>query len=333
MKSIRRHQRVQIAALTATLLGLGGCIEYEIETTLNADGSGVRREEMVVDENEDTWIDVPYAEFGELMFVGGSHGWTHREEVRDGDTVHVFQRQKAISDFASWVDLSGDVHIAGASSENAGSRIGRVSLGDVHFRNRTRVETGQVAEYTSFTYRETFFWENLLDVLVEFFVQTFSVMMDARYADLTSGERGEIVGLVRGGLWSLVDQGVLDANDEEEKRLYAAFIDRTAPQAAEIARHSYPDADEESFREMLQRLYDDDEPLGVFMDEKLPGLALAINTAIVFRLNMPGRVTNSNAHERDGDTLIWEFGPGDAGSAPVEIYAESVVRRNMEGYR
>jgi hypothetical protein len=327
MRSIGRHQRVQIAALIVTLLGLGGCIEYTIETTLNADGSGVRREEMVVDENEDDWVDVSYAEFGVLMFVTGSYGWTHREEVRDGDTVHVFQRQKALSDFASWVDLSGDVHIAGATRVDAGSNVGRVSLGDVHFRNAARVETGQVAEYTTFTYRETFYWENLLDVLVEFFVQTFADMMDARYADLASGERGEIVGLVRGGLWSAVDQGILDAGDEEGKRLYAAFIDRTAPQAAEIARHSYPDADEGSFREMLQRLYDDDEPLEQFMDEKLPGLALAINTAIVFRLNMPGRVTNSNSHDRDGNTLVWEFGPGDAGPGPVEIYAESVVRR------
>lgn len=327
MKSIGRYQRAQIAALIVSLIGLGGCVEYTIETTLNADGSGVRREEMVVDENEGDWVDVSYAEFGELMFVTGRRGWTHREEARDGDTVHVFQREKSLSGFASWVDLSGDVHIAGATAAAANASVGRVSLGDVQFRNAVRVETGQVAEYTTFTYRETFYWESLLDVLVEFFVQTFADMVDARYSDLTSGERGEIIGLVRGGIWSLVDQGMLDAGDEEEKRLYAAFIGRTAPQAAEVARRSYPGADEESFREMLQRLYDDDEPLEQFLDAKLPGLALAINTAIIFRLNLPGRVTNSNAHERDGNTLVWEFGPGDAGGAPVEIYAESVVRR------
>lgn len=327
MKSIIGDLRGQIAALTVTLLGLSGCVEYTIETTLNADGSGVRREEMVVDENEGEWVDVSYAEFGELMFVTGRHGWTHREEVRDGDTVHIFQREKALPDFASWVGLSGDVQIAGATAAAASTSVGRVSLGVVHFRNAARVETGQAAEYTTLTYRETFYWEGLPDVLVEFFVQTFADTMDARYPDLASGERGEIIGLVRGGLWSTVDQGILDADDEEEKRLYTAFIDRTAPQAAEIARRSYPDAGEESFRGMLQRLYDDDEPLERFMDEKLPGLALAINTSFTFRLNMPGRVTNSNAHERDGDTLVWEFGPGDAGSTPVEIFAESVVRR------
>jgi len=54
---------------------------------------------------------------------------------------------------------------------------------------------------------------------------------------------------------------------------------------------------------------------------------LAINSEIVLRLNMPGRVTSSNAHDRDGGTLIWEFAPGDAVTAALEIVAESVVER------
>jgi AcrR family transcriptional regulator len=327
MKSIRRQQRVQIAALTVTLLGLGGCIEYTIETTLTVDGSGARHEEMVVEENEDAWVDVSYAEFGELMFVTGDYRWTHREEEREDDTVHVFRRDTNVADFSSWADLSDDIRIAGAARADASSSVGRIALGDVHFRNKVTVETGQVAEYTTFTYRESFFWEHLMDALVEYFVQSFTDMMEARYPNLTSGQRGEIVGLVRGGLWSAVDQGLADAGDNEEERLVLAFIDRTAPQAATIARQSHPDADEESFRELLRELYDDDEQFEEFIDSKLPGLQLAINTAIVFRLNMPGRITNSNAHDRDGNTLVWEFGPGDAGSVPVEIYAESVVRR------
>jgi hypothetical protein len=287
----------------------------------------VRREEMVVDESEDAYAEVSYAEFGELMFVTERDGWTHGEELRDDDTVHVFRRETTIADLNSWGDVSDDVRIAGATRAGARSSIGRISLGDVKFRNAVRVETGQVAEYTSFTYRESFYWENLESAVVEFFVQAFADMMDTRYPDLSSGERGEIVGLVRGGLLSTADQGLLDAGGEEEERLYSAFIDRTAPQAAKVARQSYAGAGEGSFRDMLQDLYDDDERFGELLGQKLPGLELAINTAIIFRLNMPGRVTNSNAHDRDGDTLVWEFGPGDAGSAPVEIFAESVVRR------
>ncbi len=327
MKSTHAYQRIQLAALTLILSGLGGCIEYRIETTLNVDGSGFRHEEMVVEENEDAGVNVSYAGFGELMFVTGDYRWTHREEERDDDTVHVFRRETNVADLSSWADVSDDVRIAGATRAGAGSSVGRISLGDVHFRNTVTVETGQVAEYTTFTYRESFYWENLMDALVEYFVQSFVDVMDARYPNLTSAQRGEIVGLVRGGVWSAVDQGLPDAGGDEEERLVLAFVDRTAPQAANIARQSHPNADEESFREMLQELYDDDEQFGEFIEGKLPGVELAINTAFVFRLNMPGRVTNSNAHEQDGDTLVWEFSPADAGAVPVEIFAESVVQR------
>lgn len=327
MKSFWENHRVLVTALTVTLSGLGGCVEYTIETIVNVDGSGVRREEMIVDESEGTYAEVSNVEFGELMFVSESERWTHREEVRDGDTVHVFRRETRVADLDGWGAISDDVRIAGATRAGAHSSVGRISLGDVQFRNAVRVETSQAAELTTFTYRESFYWENLATAVVEFFVQVFAEKIDARYADLSSGERGEIVGLVRGGLLSAVDQGLLDADSGEEERLYSAFVDRTAPQAARVARQSYPAVDEERFRELLREVYDDDEQFEELLGQKLPGLELAINTAIIFRLNMPGRVTNSNAHDRDGDTLVWEFGPGDAGSAPVEIFAQSVVRR------
>jgi hypothetical protein len=46
---------------------------------------------------------------------------------------------------------------------------------------------------------------------------------------------------------------------------------------------------------------------------------------------MPGVVTDSNAHKREGSTLIWEFGPADALYTPVEIFAESVVGGEPSG--
>ena len=70
---------------------------------------------------------------------------------------------------------------------------------------------------------------------------------------------------------------------------------------------------------------DDQDKLASFITADLPGVELAANSEIIFRLNMPGRVTESNAHDREGTTLIWKFGPGDAVTAPVEIFARSVV--------
>jgi hypothetical protein len=327
MKRMSTHKRLDVVVAIASLFWLGGCVEYTIETTLNADGSGERQEEMVVDEGEDVGADVSYSDFAYVMRVSEQYRWSYRIEVRDEDSVHVLQRRTQLEDFTSWNDLSDDVRIAGAASVDAGTEVGRLALGDVQFRNKVSVETGQVGEYTSFTYRESFYWENLLDILVESYVQFFTRTIDASFPDLAGQQRGELLGLVRGGLWSAVDQGVLDADDEKEERLASAFVRRMAPQAAQIVHESYPEADDEYFEDVFWELWNNEEPLGEFIEQKLPGVDMAINTEIIFRLNMPGRVTTSNSHDRDGTTLIWKFSPADAAGAPVEVFAESVVGR------
>ena len=82
--------------------------------------------------------------------------------------------------------------------------------------------------------------------------------------------------------------------------------------------------EEGPIRRELEDLFEDDSvTMQVFLDELVPGLTLSLNTSIIFRLNMPGRVMDSNAHETDGTTLVWEFSPNDAIQAPIEIYAES----------
>ena len=42
---------------------------------------------------------------------------------------------------------------------------------------------------------------------------------------------------------------------------------------------------------------------------------------------MPGRAFSSNAHKREGTTVMWELGPGDVLHNTVEIWAESVIGR------
>jgi hypothetical protein len=328
MRRTKRNRWLHAAALVLPVLWLSGCIEYTIETAMNADGSGTRHEEMVVDEGEGEDIGVTYSEFGELMFVAEGRGWTHREEVRKGDSVHVFRRETAVGSIDSWSENSDRVRIAGAVGADAESSIGHVRLGDVQFRNAVEAETGRAGEYTTYSYRERFYWENFPDVLVEYFAQSFAEVVETRYPDLTSEQRGEVLGLVKGGLWSAIDQGLLDANDEEEEELVSAFAERTASQAARIVRQTYSDADAGSLEALLVEHYDDDEDeLGDFIEDRLPGVQLALQSEIVFRLSMPGRVTTSNAHDRDGSTLIWKFGPTDAATAPVVIFAESVIGR------
>ena len=328
MQSRETYRGASITGLAALLVSLSGCIEYQIETTLHADGSGVRLEKMIVEEFEDEADNERFrTNFGYLMFVTEDFRWDHRQEVQDGDTLQIFVRETEVRDLASWTNLSGKVHIAGTIGSSTAS-IGNVALNDVHFRNRVRVESGRVSEGTSFTYRESFYWENLADALIEYLVQSFADSVVTVYPDLSPEQRVELEALVRGSAWFAVGQGLFDAGGDEEKALLSALAQRTASRAERIVERRYPDVQEEFFEGVLERIYDDeDDRFEGFLKERLPGVELAINSEIVLRLNMPGRVTSSNAHDRDGGTLIWEFAPGDAVTAALEIVAESVVER------
>ncbi|NIM49514.1 MAG: hypothetical protein GTO22_09710, partial [Gemmatimonadales bacterium] len=147
----------------------------------------------------------------------------------------------------SWAGLSGGVRISGATSVGARSSVGHVSLGDVHFLNAVRVETGHVDEGSSFTYRETFYWENLNDAIIEHLLVYVRNTLDAQYPGLASEQRGEIIGLVRGGLWAAVDRGLFDASGDRQEEIVSAFVERTAEQAQKVVRQRYPGADEEFF--------------------------------------------------------------------------------------
>jgi len=333
MKTSDLKDRTAVAALILSLAGLGGCIEYNIETTLAEDGGGIRREEIVVEAGEARGSSelrdrISDAEFGRIMNVEESDRWSYSLEVEGEDTLHVFRRDTRVPDLNSWADVSDDVYIWGAASTSVEATVGRIRLGDVRFRNSVRVETGTVASGKSYTFREIFYWENLLDALVEWYVGYVMATISSQYPDLTAAERGEIAGSVKGGLWAAIDRGLLDASGDEEDRLMAGFVGRAVEQSMRIVRVRYPSADVEAFEKLLRQVYDDDEDrLAQFIATQLPGVELAANSEVVFRLNMPGRVTESNAHDRDGATLVWKFGPGDAVTAPVEIFAESVVAR------
>jgi hypothetical protein len=283
---------------------------------------------MLVEEFEDEADNERFrADFGYLMFATEDFRWDHRQEVQDGDTVQVFVRETSVSDLQSWADLTDKVHIAGTIGGSTDS-IGSVSLGDVHFRNRVRVETGRGGTETSFTYRETFYWDNLADALIEYLVQTFADGVVDRYPDLSPEQRSELETLVRGSAWFAVGQGIFEASGDEEDELLSALATRTASRAVRIVERRYRGVREEFFEDLLERIYEDeDDQFQDLVLAELPGVELAINSEIVFRLNMPGRVTSSNAHDRDGNTLIWEFAPGDALTAALEIVAESVVER------
>jgi hypothetical protein len=321
----QNHLGLKALALCLPALGLMGCTDFTIETTVNPDGSGLREERIEVSENDD--VEASPSEFLVVMHTTEEEGWGHGVEVQpDGDTVQVFQRRIPVGDLASWSRLSGRFKIDGTTPENADRRLGYVKMGDVRLRNVLRVGRGEVSDGSmTFSYRETFSWEQAVDALVEFFMSEVDGALRARYPRLSEGERGQIVGFARARYWLVVEEGLL-ADDSDEDQLLSDVARRTAEQAVKIVRVRYPGEREGALEDLLREILQDDERFLVLVDE-MPGLDLAFNAKVVFRLDLPGTVTNSNAHKRDGTTLVWEFGPADALETPVEIYAESVVGR------
>lgn len=320
----KRRELRRALALPLLALGLTGCTDYAIETTLNPDGGGLRVERIRVSENED--VEASPSDYPVVMHTTAGEGWTHRVEVdADGDTLQVFDRRLSVRDLASWSDLSGSFKIDGTTPEKANRRFGYVRLGDVRFRNALRVGRGEMSDGTrTYTFRETFTWENALDALVEFYMTELDRAVAARYPALSEGQRGEIVGFARARYWVAIEEEGLFDDEGNEDQVLTEVARRTSERGVRVVRVRYPDAAEESLVELLGQVLRDEDRLISFARE-MPGLDLALNANVVFRLNMPGRVTDSNAHEREGTTLVWEFGPGDAFRAPVEVYAESVV--------
>jgi len=328
MVAIDRRKRTLLPALLVPMLVLWSCTLYTVETTLNADGSGVRRERMEVDETADVDFQVSSESFRELMNVSEQDGWSYRKEVQDGDEIHVLTREARVRNLAGWSDLSRRIHISAAVDRGSEGAAGDSRYTNVGFWNSVRVESGQRPDGRTYTFRERFYWENLVDVWIEYMLEDLRGGMQVRYPALEPEQRGELIGLVKGALWTAVEEGLWDMSGSERAREFAPLMGRLTAQALRIVRARYPREDSSFFTGAFTRLFveDDDETEG-FLEENLPGVALAANMEIIVRLDMPGQVIDSNAHERDGSTLVWEFSPLDAIRTPIEVFAESRIEQ------
>lgn len=326
-----RHLRsIRPFALLLPVVLLSACIEYTIETTVNPDGTGLRVERMEVGENPD--VNVAPENFQALMHTSGAEGWRHSETTdEDGDPVHVFHRRTPVEGLRDWSGLSHRIRISGAVPSAAETTRGYVRLGDVRFYNDLHLRMAADSEgSTTFTFRETFLWERAADALVEVVLGDLDATLAHRFPNLGVTERGEVVGFARARLWTAVEEGLL-GEEAEEDRLLDEVVQRTAIQGIKLIRVRHPEATEEQVKQILEdTLVDNDDRLVTFLEEELPGLNLALNSEVIFRLELPGRVLRSNAHTREDGTLIWKFGPADAIHTPVEIFAESRVEGEGE---
>lgn len=314
------HRLAHGAAALFLSLGMGGCLDYTFETTVRADGTGVRVQRMELTRNED--LDMSADEVRALTLAAPAGGWRTSTRVdEDGDTVWVVERTRPVQSLSGWSELTRDPLILGTTPDRANKRLGYVRLGDVMFRSSIQVGVSRRSDGTSLvSYRESFLWDQAADAVVEFMIRDLDAFLQERYPRLTESDRSSVVGYARARMRVASEE--LGGDDEDE--VLEAAVDGIAQNALKIVRVRYADVDAQALRtEMAGILTLEDGQAERLFQETLPGLNLGFNTNVVFRLTLPGRVTVTNAHRRDGNTLEWEFSPLDELTGTVEVFAEA----------
>ncbi|GEM_PF-2560687 len=344
-----------VSALSALLAA--GCFKYDVGSTVEADGSGMRSLRVILPEEfEEDW-GMTLESFRPVFGVTEENGWSYEQAQLPPDpgllimsqrkqetiassadlvTVHIFRRDIEIPDADSWAEQSGDIRIVGLLVGSTAAFVGvdtkvQDDKGNpyptVTFENRIEMESGWYIDRPTRTYRETFSWEGLVSVLVENQMTHVRPDLDRLYPGLSPARRGELVGILKGGIWSSVEQGYFEMEDDERPRELAPLIDRLTRQCLGIVRVDHPKADETALRSLIREIIVEAEEVNEAKLEELPGVALAYNTEFTIRLEMEGDILETNAHERDGDTLVWSFVPLEAMAKPVEIYAQVHLKR------
>ncbi|MDT8436641.1 MAG: hypothetical protein RRA92_07780 [Gemmatimonadota bacterium] len=312
------------ALLVPLALGLGACTEYEITSTVGADGAGTRIEVVRVTPGEADTAVSP-ADYVHLLGLDASRGWRHRTEG-DDDTTHVWERERTLVAAGDWSDLSGSVVLRGTTPAHAADRIGRLRLGDVSFANEVDLLLVRSPSGDTLAWQESFAWTNGAGALVEHFTEVLGAAIARVHPRLSAEPRAEIAGLIRAGFWAAFEEGLLTPESgTDDDALIEAFVVRTARLAADAIRETDPAVDAVRLAEILRRELDDDEALETFLETTLPGLNLAGAVGIELRLVLPGRVLDSNAGDVRGDTLVWEVDPSEALVTPVRTWATAVV--------
>jgi hypothetical protein len=316
------HRLIRGAAALFLSLGMAGCLDYTFETTVRPDGTGVRVQRMEFTRNDD--LEMSADEVRALTLAAPAGGWRTSTRVdADGDTVWVVERTTPVRSLNGWSDLTRDPLILGTTPARADQRLGYVRLGDVVFRSSIQVGVSRRSDGTSLvSYRESFVWDQAADAVVEFMIRDLDGFLRERFPRLTEGDRSAVVGYARARVRVAGEEGLFTGDNEDEAM--EAAVAGIAQNALKIVRVRYADVDAQALRaEVARLLVLDDEQAERLFSETLPGLNLGFNTNVVVRLTMPGRVTVTNAHRRDGNTLEWEFSPLDELAGAVEVFAEA----------
>ncbi len=319
MKSDIPFGRGATLAALFGLLACSGCQHYEVAVTVEPDGSGQRSVALVDDGNWQEQSSPTFSELRQLFCVTAAEGWQPLAEMPgrttdSGQENEVgFWRDTRVQDLSSWYERSGDIQIRGTLATGPYEKV--------RFRNSVAVEVGEGPHGRIYTYRESFAWLGLEEVVVDFLADHFRAAMGSAYPFLGGEELAELRGLMAGHL-SLGWFALAVADQLEENA--QPIVQSVATRAEAIVRRTRPTADPQHIWPLVEHevLLKGDEG-DAFLEENLPGFFAVGFTEIQLHVTLPGMVTETNGEREDGGVVSWKVDIFDAAARPVEFYARS----------
>lgn len=313
MRRWKSRTRISCASgLVAAALSmfLCGCQRYEIETRVNADGSGHRKVTLEASLEGAGDLDISLDEFENLFGLDPARGW-QQVSAEEGEDL-IFTCEEDVASIADWAGLASGVHVRASLEEE--------TFTGVHFEESVAVETGEGPEGRTVSYRARYEWREVMRLTATRAAEHFAEEAARQYPDLNASQLTELRGLLAGYL----SMALLLEIDEEcsipEEAMTAAFAGLAEP----VVRPAHPDAEGIAIAELAEEVIDG-EWLDSFLEERLPGVGLTVMSEIVVRLRMPGRIVETNGEQVDANTVTWEIDMGRTISLPAEIYARAVV--------
>lgn len=313
--------RRKMSFMTATgllVLVLAGCNEYKVETIVREDGGGTRKMIFTMDADQEDMVDLGEEGYARMFGIEPGAGWRmqDREEAPEGSAKSgktTFSFESDVAGVEDWSKLNGSISVRGTLEES--------DYSGVFFTNAVSLETGRTSGGSSYTYRESFRWNSLIETVIDFQSDAYARKMKEDFAHLNKAAIAELRGIMAGHL--LVGVRFLDIWNEGDEDLPAVAL--SLGKAAEtIVRKAGRKVDIERVYEVA-RIYvgDEDSTLEEFLEKNLPGVMYAGLTDVKIRLNLPGKVVETNGRIMEDGSVEWKMDLLEAIGKKIVFHARS----------
>ena len=310
----KRNKRILALAAVLLVALLGGCNEYRIAVDVDENGGGTRTLELVMKEVEGEQVTIDADRMPGIYMIGDEDA-VERRTGEDGSDELVYRATRRMSGPADWKGVKMDIRIDGASVEKSDRTV--------RFTNDVSVETGRSTAGRRVTYRETFAWEGLLDVIAGEIADRYVRRLEERFPGLSGEEKAELRGAMN-GVVTMGFKSMGEEDDEAEKlRRFAALV--TEQSVAILGDRITGSAKSHVFDIAHDVITDPQEIIAGQIQRRMPGVLVAGYTGILLEVTMPGRIVETNGEIVEGSTVRWEIQPLDWFSVPREARVTSEI--------